>query len=74
MVYGAEAVLPCDIIHDSPRVRMYEEKRPISIGRAVWMPWMRSVTWKKPLPHSINNRLEDTKAEKYGPKLITLAS
>ena len=26
MVYGAEAVLPCDIIHDSPRGRMYEEK------------------------------------------------
>ena len=26
MVYGAEAVLLCDIIHDSPRVRMYEEK------------------------------------------------
>ena len=26
MVYRAEAVLPCDIIHDSPRVRMYEEK------------------------------------------------
>ena len=26
MVYGAEAVLPCDIINDSPRVRMYEEK------------------------------------------------
>ena len=26
MVYGAEAVLPCDIIHDSPRVRMNEEK------------------------------------------------
>ena len=25
MVYDAEAVLPCDIIHDSPRVRMYEE-------------------------------------------------
>ena len=25
MVYGPEAVLPCDIIHDSPRVRMYEE-------------------------------------------------
>ena len=24
MVYGAEAVLPCDIIHGSPRVRMYE--------------------------------------------------
>ena len=26
MVYDAEVVLPCDIIHDSPRVRMYEEK------------------------------------------------
>ena len=26
MVYGAEAVLPCDIIHDSPRVCMHEEK------------------------------------------------
>ena len=26
MVYGTEAVLPCDIIHDSPRMRMYEEK------------------------------------------------
>ena len=26
MVYGAEAVLPCDIIHDSPGVRMYEER------------------------------------------------
>ena len=26
MVYDAEAVLPCDIIHDSPRVHMYEEK------------------------------------------------
>ena len=26
MVYDAEAVLPYDINHDSPRVRMYEEK------------------------------------------------
>ena len=26
MVYGAEAVLPYDIIHDSPRVHMYEER------------------------------------------------
>ena len=26
MVYGIEAVLPCDIIHDSPQVCMYEEK------------------------------------------------
>ena len=26
MVYDTEVVLPCDIIHDSPRVRMYEER------------------------------------------------
>ena len=26
MLYGVVGVLPCDIIHDSPRVRMYEEK------------------------------------------------
>ena len=26
MVYGAEAVLPCNIVHDSPRVRMYEDR------------------------------------------------
>ena len=26
MLYDAEAVLPCDIIHESPRVRMYKER------------------------------------------------
>ena len=26
MVYDTEAVLPCDIIHDAPRVHMYEER------------------------------------------------
>ena len=26
MVYDAEAILPCDIIHDTPRIRMYEER------------------------------------------------
>ena len=31
MVYGAEAVLPCDIIHDSPRMRMYELDRQDSL-------------------------------------------
>ena len=29
MVYGTEAVLLCDIIHDSPRVRMYEEREAV---------------------------------------------
>ena len=74
MVYGAEAVLPCDIIHDSPRRACTKKKRPISIGRTVWTPWRRSVTWQKPVPHSISNRLEGIKAEKYGPKSITLAN
>ena len=36
------------------------------------MPWRRSVTLQRPAPHSISNRLEGIKAEKYGPKLITL--
>ena len=31
-MYGVEAVLPCDLIHDSPRVRMYEE-REAELGR-----------------------------------------
>ena len=26
MVYGAEAIIPSDLIHDAPRVRLYEEK------------------------------------------------
>ena len=33
-----------------------------------------SVTWQKPAPHSISNRLDGTKAEKYGPKLVTLVN
>ena len=32
------------------------------------------MTWKRLVPHSINSRLEDIKAEKYGPKHITLAN
>ena len=38
------------------------------------MPWRRSATSQKPVPHSISNRLEGIKARKYGPKLITLAN
>ena len=74
MVYGAEAVLPCDIIHDSPRVRMYEE-REAKLDRQDSLDALeeeRDVA--KALLHSINSRLEDIKAEKYGPKLITLAN
>ena len=74
MVYGAEAVLPCDIIHDSPRVRMYEE-REAELDRQDSLDALeeeRDVA--RLVPHSISSRLEDTKAEKYGPKLITLAN
>ena len=74
MVYGAEVVLPCEIIHDSPRVRMYEEKEAELDRQDSLDAWRRSVTWQKPGPHSISNRLEGIKAEKYGPKLITLAN
>ena len=74
MVYGAEAVLPCDIIHDSPRVRMYEE-REAELDRQDSLDALeeeRDVA--KAVPHSINSRLKDTKAEKYGPKITTLAN
>ena len=75
MVYDAEAVLPCDIIHDSTRVRMYEEReRPILIGRIVQMPWRRSATLQKPVLHSINNKLADINAERCGPRLIMLVN
>ena len=73
MVYGVEAVLPCDIIHDSPRVRMYEE-REAELDRQDSLDTLeeeRDV--EKARSHSINSRLEVTKEEKYGPKLITLA-
>ena len=46
-----------------------KKKKPSSIGRTVWTPWRKSVTWQKPVPHSINSRLEDTKAEKKKDKL-----
>ena len=74
MVYDAEAVLPCDIIHDSPRVRMYEEREAELDRQNSLMHWRRSAMLQKPVPHSINSRLEDTRAEKYGPKLITLVN
>ena len=34
------------------------------------MAWRRSAMSQKPVPHSINNKLEDTKAEKCGQRLI----
>ena len=74
MVYGAEAVLPCDIIHDSPRVRMYEE-REAELDRQDSLDALEEEhDVQKPVSHSISNRLEDIKEEKYGPKLITLAN
>ena len=49
-----------------------KKEKPSLIGRIVWTPWRRSATWKKPVPHSINSRLEDTKAEKYGPTIYNV--
>ena len=74
MVYGTKAVLPCDIIHDSPRVHMYEE-REAELDRQDSLDTLeeeRDVA--KARSDSISNRLADTKAEKYRLKLITLAS
>ena len=51
-----------------------KKEKPSSIGRTVWTPWRKNVTWQKPVPHSINSRLEDTKEEKYGPKITMLAN
>ena len=51
-----------------------KRKKMSLIGRIVWTPWRRSVMWQKPVPHSISNRLESIKAEKYRPKPITLAN
>ena len=74
MVYDAEAVLPCDIIHDSPRVRMYEE-REAELDRQDSLDTLEEERdMEKAHSVFISNRLEDTKAEKYGPKLTTLAS
>ena len=38
------------------------------------MPWRRSATSQKPVPHSISSRLDGIKAEKCGPKLIMFAN
>ena len=46
-----------------------KKEKPSSIGRTVWTPWRKSATLPKPVPHFTSNRLADTKAEKYGPKL-----
>ena len=74
MLYGAEAVLPCDIIHDSPRVRMYEEKEAELDRQDSLDALEEECDVAKARSTFISNRLEGIKAEKYGPKLITLAN
>ena len=74
MVYGAEAVLPCDIIHDSPQVRMYEE-REAKLDRQDNLDALeeeRDVA--KARSTFVNNRPADIKAKKYGPRLIMLVN
>ena len=74
MVYGTEAILPCDIIPDSPRVRMYEEREAELDRQDGLDAWRRNAMLQQPVQHFTNNRLEDIKAEKYGPRLTTLAN
>ena len=74
MVYGAEAVLPCDIIHDSPRVRMYEEKEAELDRQESLDALEEERDVQKPVPHFINNGLEGIKVEKCGPKPIMLVN
>ena len=74
MVYGTEAVLPCDIIHDSPRVRMYEE-REAELDRQDNLDSLeeeRDIA--KPVQHFINSKPAYIKAEKCVPRLIMLAN
>ena len=69
MVYGAEAVLPCDIIHDSPRLRLYEE-REAELDRQDSLDAMRmSAMLPKPVPHFINNRPQISKQRITGEDL-----
>ena len=56
MVYGAEAVLPCGIIHDSPRVRMYEEREAKPVKTAESGPvidFISGVVHRYGVPHNI---------------------
>lgn len=74
MVYGTEAVLPCDVIHDSPRVRMYEE-REAELDRQDNLDALeeeRDIA--KARSAFYQNMHEDIKEEKCGPILITLAN
>ena len=43
-----------------------KREKPSSIGRTTWTAWRRSAMSQRPVPHSINSRLGDTKVEKYG--------
>ena len=46
-----------------------KKEKSSSIGRTAWMHWRRSATWQKLIPHSINSKLEDIKAEKKKDKI-----
>ena len=74
MVYDAEAVLPCDIIHDSPRVRMYEE-REAKLDRQDSLDTLEEERdMAKARSAFYQQQARRYQTEKYGPKLITLAS
>ena len=74
MVYGAEAVLPYDIIHDSPRVRMYEEREAEMDRQDSLDALEEECDVAKARSAFYQQHARRIKAEKYGPKLITLAN
>src|SRR3954463_4292221 len=73
MVYNTEAVLPCDIIHDSPRVHMYEE-REAELDRQDNLDALEEEHGVAKAHSAFYQQQARSKAEKYGPKLTMLAS
>lgn len=45
IVYGAEAVLPSDLLHNFPRVDLYSEAEPEQARQKVWISWKKNVKW-----------------------------
>ena len=65
MMYDAEAVLPCAIIHDSPRECMYEEREAELDRQDILDALEEERDVAKARSALINNRLTDIKAEKW---------
>ena len=74
MVYGAESVLPCNIIHDSTRVCMYKDKEAELDRQDNLDALEEERDIAKARSAFYQQQAHGTKAEKCGPKLIILAN